>query len=283
MDKASIAAVLVLSVLSAAPVFSAAQSKGEYAAGVVTAASAGTTDYKEYQSKIPTVNRPLESIELAAENSGQKSGVNMVDGMQAVLHEPGESGSEWQFSVSEDAAYQIRITYYALPGKGKDINLTLELDGAVPFEEATRLRLSRIWKDETKDGKWLTDGNGNELRPKQTEVFRWQDWDLFCKDGYYNEPFLFYFSAGTHTIRLIAHNEPVAIARITLLNRENLWIIKPYGHKKAGRMPRHSLKISGGKRGKIKLHDLSHSDRTTPATEPSHYSKMRLNTIGQQN
>jgi len=262
-----------------------AQSKGEYAAGVVTAASAGTTDYKEYQSKIPTVNRPLESIELAAENSGQKSGVNMVDGMQAVLHEPGESGSEWQFSVSEDAAYQIRITYYALPGKGKDINLTLELDGAVPFEEAARLRLSRIWKDETKDGEWLTDGNGNELRPKQTEVFRWQDWDLFCKDGYYNEPFLFYFSAGTHTIRLIAHNEPVAIARITLLNREKSLDYQTVRAQKGGEDAPAFFKKYQAEKTLEKSSSMIYptSDRTTPATEPSHYSKMRLNTIGQQN
>lgn len=80
-----------------------------------------------------------------------------------------------------------------MPGKGKDIVFGLLIDGKAPFAEAETVSLSRTFEDA---GEIEQDTQGNDLRPSQQEVFGWNSRRLMNTDGYFDDPYGFYFTAG---------------------------------------------------------------------------------------
>ena len=100
-----------------------------------------------------------------------------------------------------DGLYTLNMLYKATDDGIDEMSLSLQLDGAYPFTEASKLKLPRIWKDEETA---RTDVNGNEFAAKQVAY-----------DGYYRspltdiakntaEPYLLYLTAGHHTISVTA-------------------------------------------------------------------------------
>lgn len=118
--------------------------------------SESENDYGRYRKQYQNVARPLTSIVLNGADAvtENENSIQIVDGRNsAVLGENSQWG-EWKVQIAEAGVYQIELAYYPLPGKSKDIQLGIMIDGVTPFEEAQRLELSRIWVDET-------DENGN--------------------------------------------------------------------------------------------------------------------------
>jgi hypothetical protein len=72
--------------------------------------------------------------------------------------------------------------------------------------------------DETYNGyddcQFDQDKGGNELRPKQSEFFKWQTYAIVDDDGQYNGEFQFFLSEGKHTITLQMLQEAFAINKI---------------------------------------------------------------------
>ena len=65
-------------------------------------------------------------------------------------------------------------------------------------------------------GQTPQNNQGNEIRPSQVEVYKWQS--TFCKDdmGYIINPYQFYFEAGENTITMEGVNEPMVLKKLTL-------------------------------------------------------------------
>lgn len=250
-----------------------------------TAAAAGVsvgsgTDYAAYCDRYATVERPTETVAaelqsaadvVRAENGG-------VTGAELSARQPQLT---YTVSLSRPGAYRLGIAYCSLPGKNKDIVFSVRLDGALPFDEAASVSLSRIFRDA---GEIQQDANGNDLRPSQQEVYRLNERQLMNGDGYYDEPYCFVFTeAGQHTITLGYAEESMAVVRLTL---EPVTDPVSYEEYSRGATPSaQTLQIYEAEKSYEKSSSMLYPtyDRSSPATSPSHYSKMRYNTIGQSN
>lgn len=187
---------------------------------------------------------------------------------------------EWQVEVPHEGFYEIGLTYLPLPGRGGEIELQVLIDGQVPFAEVSKSVLYRIWRDEAEP---RTDNRGNELRPRQVEDPLWFDMRLQDSSGLRPEPFVFYFSEGSHVISLRTRGEPVSIGQVRLYQAAELISYDEYIDKlgKEVRSSQNFVKIQA-EHAFRKSHSILYpiSDRTSAATEPNHPAQIRLNTIG---
>ena len=87
------------------------------------------------------------------------------------------------------------------------------LNGEMPFSGSDALTFTRRWADATAV---ITDNQGNDRRPSQTEKPDWCSAYFTDYMGYYTDPYEYYFEAGANTIALDAVNEPMAIRKISV-------------------------------------------------------------------
>jgi ABC-type glycerol-3-phosphate transport system substrate-binding protein len=116
--------------------------------------------------------------------------------------------------IPRDGRYAILLTYAALPGSRANIELSVEIDGAVPFREARVCQFTRFWRYAAEERSF--DNMGNMLRPFSEEEFLWHEQYISDKEGYFTEPFAFYLPAGTREITLRSVREPIALGEIRL-------------------------------------------------------------------
>lgn len=121
---------------------------------------------------------------------------------------------EYEFSVGETGLYCIQVEYFPLPGKRGPVQREVLIDGSYPFREAKSLDLPRIWDDEGEPEK---DNQGNDVRPRQIQIPMWRTAYLEDPEGMARDPLRFYLTAGTHTLRMVALKEPVALATISIV------------------------------------------------------------------
>ena len=102
-------------------------------------------------------------------------------------------------------------------------------------------------------------------------------------DGYYDDPYAFYFTAGEHTLTFTYYQESMLIGGVTLEPEETLPSYESYsaGAEEASAY----IQLYEAERAYQKSSSMLYPtyDRSSVATSPSHYSKIRYNTIGQSN
>jgi hypothetical protein len=161
-------------------------------------------------------------------------------------------------------------------------------DGKLPFTEAESMLLTRVWKDQA-DGlgsDFAQDEQGNHIQLEQVEEFCWQTKALTDIQGLYVKPYFLHLTKGKHTIRLSAEREAVAISSLRLGNKDkpdsySQYIAALSDKKIQGTgitilQAEETFQKSGS-------HLYPTYDRSNAATQPNDASKLRLNTIGQQN
>ncbi len=198
----------------------------------------------------------------------------------------------WEVNIPETGMYTIHITYCSASDKTNSIERTFFINGKVPFSEARYLLLKKKWvndytevtkKDGTTELRFEVDHNGNELRPACTVDHEWTEYDLIDANGYYANPFEFYFEEGVNTISLGSVREPMVIKDIE---------IRPYEDKLSYEEYIAGVPNADGAE-KIHLNAETPSatsdytvypvyDRKSAITEPQDASKIKLNTIGSE-
>lgn len=279
--KKSAALILVIAVAASAVfsfphnVYADAPETGALSAG--STAMAGY-DYKAYTESNKNLNSGTKKIDY--ENAdGILTGTEQ--GRTGIELSSRQRRLTYTFNIDEPGLYNIEIDYYALPGRMKDIVFSLSVDGDVPFEEADSVTLNRIYAD---NGDIEQDTNGNDLRPSQVETPRWNRARLIGNDGYYSSPYLFAFkTAGRHTVTLAYFEESMLVGGLSLVPQRELALYSEYaeGAVAAGKY----IKLFEAEDSFEKSSPMLYPtyDRSSAATSPSHYSKMRYNTIGQSN
>lgn len=213
--------------------------------------------------------------------------VNELGGLSGDFVKTDESGSiSWELEVPRAGLYHIAVRYFPIEGKSSAIERELLIDGVLPFSSAKNLTFHRVWKNENEQ--IAQDNRGNELRPRQVESPIWQETLLRDTEGYYEEPYMFHFSKGKHTLTLISSREPMAIDSITLFRYD---APAAYEEVKAGYESKgyketsgHLIKVQGESasyKSSPTLYPIT--DRSSPSTEPYDVSKIRMNTIGGNN
>jgi ABC-type glycerol-3-phosphate transport system substrate-binding protein len=221
-----------------------------------------------------------------------------IDGMEVEILEDFEGSAgksilteeqgniEWDVDLPEEGLYNISIEYYPIKGKSSAIQRSLFINGKLPFGEAANLEFNRVWGNALDHIE--SDNRGNELRPRQIEKPMWQNAAIKDFQGYYREPFSFYFEAGKNTISLYSQREPMVIKHIRL---HPIDPVLEY-NETVNRYNEMGLKAAKSQFIKIQAQDAVYkseptlypfTDRSTYLVEPYHPSELRINAIGGYN
>jgi len=246
-------------------------------------------DYKAEHKGKPDAN---DTIEIArADMSAKSKSVDYpaeFEGMYAVTIEQ-DNYVEYTFDVETGGMYNALIEYYPLPGKIGNIEITFEIDGELPFIEAETIALRRIWKDGEEFGESNRDSNDNERRPVQVEDPEWITEPLHDYYGVADDDYRFYLEPGPHTVRVTSFRESFALASLCFTNVEEppsyeelKAEYEELGYKEPASKEPIRLQAENAYR---KSHSIfaPNSDFTSPSTEPSDPSKIRMNTMGGEN
>jgi len=302
-SRMAVARPVVIAMLISILVFPISQSG---AAGIQGAAStaadaidiqnfisdAAENSYDQYLQRYKDADRPDQEIVIKGTDYISADGmsperIGELGGIAGDFLLTDETGSvQWEVEVPKSGLYHLSIRYYPVEGKSSAIERELLIDGKLPFSSARNLTFHRVWTNES--DQILQDNRGNELRPRQIEAPVWQESLVRDTEGYYEEPYVFYFSAGKHTLTLVSSREPMAIDHMKLFRYE---APPAYSEVKAGyasmgyaETSGHLIKIQGEQaatKSSPTLYPIT--DRSSPATEPYDVSKIRMNTIGGNN
>ncbi len=206
------------------------------------------------------------------------------------LYVPDSGKVTWNVTVPETGKYAIEVVYYPISNKANSIERMFYINDEVPFSEARYLALTKIWrneyeKDEDGNNVFLSDINGNDIRPETYEDPEWVTTSFIDSNGYYSDPFEFYFEEGENTIALEAVREPVVIKSIRLYPYEELLTYEEVkaqyaanGYKEAVADP---IKVDA-EFTSATSHQTIYPiyDRTSAITDPQDPVLIKLNTIG---
>ncbi|NIK80433.1 ABC-type glycerol-3-phosphate transport system substrate-binding protein [Paenibacillus castaneae] len=200
---------------------------------------------------------------------------------QAVVWQDEIDWIEWSVEAPEDGFYNIELTYYPIEGKRSSIDRSLKIDNEFSFNEAQRLTFYRMWADQAEP---KINSQGDDIRPKQVEVPRWETVRLTDNEGKYAEPFRFYMKQGIHTLRFDTIKEPIAISQISLVSPETVPTYSEVkqqnehnGYKKAVDQ---MVKIQAEKVWYKTEPTLRRESNSDPNVEPPANGNQRLNVIG---
>ena len=257
------------------------------AAGISNTGTQG--EYFQYLSESGGKAYAGDDILLPLEQAALSDAVAAVSHLEKDALKFGTDGTaQWTVSVPENGLYCISLAYVNQRGNRKDGEIAFLLDGKSPYSQSEEIELGRVWKDATGI---LQDGRGNDLIPEQEEVSQWstvrlQDYALFT-----NTPLQIYLTAGEHTLTLKNTGETLYIRDVRLTGTESVATVEQATAAYAGKGYTEA-EIGGEGYLKYQAEETAlkssqsiypQYDRTSPATEPYHVSKIRRNVIGQGN
>nr|WP_241211431.1 extracellular solute-binding protein [Amphibacillus jilinensis] len=248
--------------------------------------------YDHYLEQHSEAERPSQTIRIEGEDYAEIDGegfeilnhFNGLDGQSVMT--PEEGSISWDVQVESPGLYNMRIHYYPVEGKSSAIQRELNINGEVPFFGADYMIFDRIWGNQYEE--FIRDDRDNELRPRQVEQPDWLMTSFKDSEGYFNEPYFFYFEEGVQTITLISKREPMVIDYIELYRhvpaKAYQEIEQEYREKGIEPTTGHFIQIQAqdaDRKSSPTLFPLN--DRSSPTVEPYHVSKLRVNTIGGAN
>lgn len=193
---------------------------------------------------------------------------------------------EWKVNVEHAGFYYMNLAYYPVESRSIDIERCLYINGEVPFSGADDLTFSLVWHD---DAEVTMDNQGNEIRPSQSQVMRWETEYFRDYMGYQVDPYRFYLEAGENTIRLESVNEPFIIGALTITAEYDIPTYEEYASENtASNLSAANadyVDIVEGEtstaRSSASLYEVF--DRSSSETSPSSIAKTKLNMIGGNN
>ncbi|GIP17258.1 ABC transporter substrate-binding protein [Paenibacillus montaniterrae] len=246
-------------------------------------------DYTQYLKRHEAAERPQQVIRIEGEQFAEVNGegfeiVDQYEGLPGKSVITPDTGSiSWKVQLESAGLYNIRIHYFPVEGKSSAIEREFMINGEIPFRGADILLFNRIWGNASNEIK--QDDRGNDLRPRQIETPSWQMMSFTDGDGYYEDPYLFYFAKGEQTLTLNALREPMAIDYIELYQEKPLLSYEQlkaqYETDGIPEAKNQSIIIQAEDataKSSPTLYALT--DRSSPSVEPYHVSKLRINTIG---
>ena len=248
--------------------------------------------YSSYLEKYKDTAKPkarydMDAASFTSVKDMQTTECENYEGMQGTSILTQESGSiGWTVNVAETGLYDISILYYPVAGKSSDIQRSVFLDGNLPFTEAADVEFRRIWANESDTIQ--KDNQGNEMKPKQVEKPSWEETRLEDADGFYTKPFLFYLTAGKHTVEFVSQKEPMVIRRISICSEETVPTYKEASEEYSQRGYRKAMgqdvvlqAEKAARKSSPTLYPIT--DRSSPTVEPNGVGKIKLNSIGGYN
>ncbi len=117
------------------------------------------------------------------------------------------------FSVPQDGQYEMWFSYYTETQSALPSEMTVRVDGEIPFYELRRIKLKSLWMD---DGIFPLDRYGNEIATTPTARRVLLESGLCDSAGWTDVPFLFELTAGEHTLDLRMQEGAVTLESLSL-------------------------------------------------------------------
>lgn len=176
--------------------------KADTSAGTVQTGVTGSSDYADYLEafgKYRNAENPLTAVNFG------KDGVKLSDNKRTV---------SFEITASKDGFWEPQIEYVYFKSNTNNAQLSLKLDGKIPYSELNGFELTRLWKDAS--SKLTSDERGNEFTPEQVEELAVQKASLYDSSGFVTAPLKIALSAGKHTVELVLEEESVCIKSFSL-------------------------------------------------------------------
>ncbi len=290
--------ILSLSVLIAAPNFmtlraSADNENGNAAEQLLLSESDGDNTYAYYLVQHENAQKPVCELVVKGSSYDQASSTGVEQKAEyygkadcAVLQ--GQASVKWTVDVEQEGLYRVAMNYLPVSGSEKDIEVSLKLNGSVPFAEAQAYSFNREWKDELVDGGLKQDTRGNELIPNQIECTDWISRGFDDSEGDYQEAFYYYFAKGKNEIVLENGDIAFAVESLRVFNTEpagSYASLKPSEAQLAtAQTEGYFYKVQGEntfKKSNMVLYPIY--DRSSPDVEEVDPMRIIRNTIGGEN
>lgn len=187
------------------------------AAGAAESESAADKEYTQYLEAYDSRTYCYQTVQMEAAELSAGEGTSVEEAYRGrekpALVTSADGYAEWLVQIPQTGFYSMRIEYCSVEGTGGPVQRSIAIDGAIPFDEAGSVKLSRVFRDsepvQHKDGQ-------NDIRPAQEEIFEWRNEYIRDSQGYVGGRLEFYLTEGSHTIRFSSLAEPVALGTITL-------------------------------------------------------------------
>lgn len=160
--------------------------------------------YEEYRQMYAEAEYPAETAAADVKNAVDAAGKPLsvekghtAAGEAALVKE--QTPSTFVVSVPKTGWYQLALCYEVTTERATDIQLTLQIDGRLPFTEAEGFSLSQLWEERYPEG---ADAADDSIRPSLVAVSGSQTVMLSAHANYSNDDSYFYFTAGQHTVTL---------------------------------------------------------------------------------
>ena len=125
----------------------------------------------------------------------------------------GGESREISFSVPEDGLYEIWFSYYTESQSAMPSEMTVMLDGKIPFYELRRIKFKSYWTD---DGVFPLDRYGNEIATTPTAQRVRLEASLTDSAGWTADPFLLEMKAGEHVLSMEMQEGSVTLETMQL-------------------------------------------------------------------
>lgn len=244
-------------------------------------------DYADYLAKYGDTAFGDSSVAVSGTscNEDKTDILWQKDSTEAVfIGDENEVGVSYTLNISKSGFYAIRLKYNLGEDILSDAEISLRLNGEIPFASADRIKLKGCYKD---DGEFSYDSRGNQLRPIQKSVSYWQSVLLSESDGLYDTPYYFYIPDGENTLSVLVNKGAVAIAEIEITPKaDSLISYDEYiAQNKGEAVTDEFIKKIQAENPILRSDPSLYAvyDRTDLNTEPSSASAVLYNTIGQSN
>lgn len=249
-------------------------------------------DYQDYLRDHEGAERPDEKIVL--ENTEAKLSnaqlVNEYKGRSDVIHADNTSEVEYEFYVEQEGMYSVSVEYNTLFfDANREYRYSFLINGNVPFRTMRHMSFAKTWVDilDEETGEFFTDSRGNQLTPRQTEVATWQERYIEDIEGFYTEPFIFFFNEGINTITFVFRSGGIALGEVKLRQYPEIPSYEEYldNHSDKPVIDSDEIIFFEAEYPYRKSDPVLHArfDRSSPATRPQDPSKIKMNTIGGNN
>ena len=210
---------------------------------------------------------------LIAAGISDEADTSEIEGRTAFAFSENGVSAEWSLTVPKRGRYIFGFDYFPLEGKKLDIVFSLSVDGG-----ELEVSLPRLFKDREEISK---DGQGNELSPRQEEVFEWQKG--YGRTGGRFDDGMTYFELepGEHTLRLTAGDEPFAVSGVSVCESKKVEDYAAYKEALPD-SPGSGLIVVEAEKASFKTNAFLRpaSDRSSPLTTPYDPNLIRMNILG---
>ncbi len=188
-----------------------------------SAAEWGTDACKKFSDVKEYYDASIGGIKYKDEQTEKEVIVGCEDYPDAIFTTDAEAGTTVTFvvDVPESGLYSLNMDYLILDAKDAEIYVSLLVDKKLPFKDASNMELKRMYGFYNTDLENNKDIAGNQIRPKQQELFGWQNTTLTNPEGVYRNPYKVYLKEGQRTLTLTFYNQPGVIGGIRLTAPRN--------------------------------------------------------------